>query len=220
VPSMIEKLVRATVSAAEQFGHSTVADLFPEEQAVIARAVPARRNQFTTGRRCARTALAGLGLSPVPIMPGPGGAPQWPAGVVGSITHTAGYAASAVAWAHEVRTIGLDAEPHDPLPAGVLEMVAHDEERARLAELAAASPSVPWDRVLFSAKESVYKAWYPLTLQWLEFEDISVTINPAAMTFIARLLLPDAQLPADLAAFAGRCMLSRDLILTSATALS
>jgi 4'-phosphopantetheinyl transferase EntD len=72
---------------------------------------------------------------------------------------------------------------------------------------------VCWDRLLFSAKESVYKAWFPLTGRWLGFEDADVTITPDG-TFTARLLaeLTETQPPAS---FAGRWLASGGLILTA-----
>ena len=128
--------------------------LFPAEEAVIANAVDKRRMEFATARACARAALAKLGVPAVPIVPGLRGAPQWPPGVVGSITHCAGYRASAVARDRDVITIGLDAEPHDELPAGVLGAVACRGEQARLTALGATRPDVCWDRMLFCAKEA------------------------------------------------------------------
>jgi 4'-phosphopantetheinyl transferase EntD len=151
------------VAAEEAFTDPPDVKLFPEEEAVIAKAAGKRRREFTTARACARAALARLGLPPAAILPGLRGAPQWPARVVGSMTHCAGYRACAVAHDRDVLTIGLDAEPHDALPDGVLGAVASGDEQARLAALAIAAPGVSWDRVLFSAKESVYKAWFPLT---------------------------------------------------------
>jgi 4'-phosphopantetheinyl transferase EntD len=40
-------------------------------------------------------------------------------------------------------------------------------ERAMLRDLAATAPGPCWDRLLFSAKESVYKAWFPPAGRWL-----------------------------------------------------
>ena len=137
---MIAGILPPEVSVAEEFGDVPGVLLFPEEEAVIARAVDKRRREFTTARACARAALDKLGLPPVPIVPGLRGAPGWPAGIVGSITHCAGYRAAAVARDREVVTIGLDAEPHEPLPAGVLGAIASAGEQAALAALAAARP--------------------------------------------------------------------------------
>ena len=167
---MIAEILPPPVAAVEAFDDPPGATLFPEEEAAMARAAARRRSEFTAGRACARAALAGLGLPATAIVPGQRGAPQWPPGVVGSITHCDGYRASAVAFARDVITLGLDAEPDGPLPGGVLDVVALAEERDRLPGLAAAAPQVPWDRLLFCAKEAVYKAWFPLTGRWLGFE--------------------------------------------------
>jgi 4'-phosphopantetheinyl transferase EntD len=213
---MIGDILPPEVAVAEEFGDVPDVVLFPEEEAVIVRAVDKRRREFTTARACARAALAKLGQPPVPILPGERGAPGWPDGVVGSITHCAGYRACAVARSDEVRTVGLDAEPHDKLPDGVLEAVTSEPERAMLAALAAARPQVCWDRMLFCVKESVYKAWFPLTRRWLGFEDASVDIDPAAGTFAARLLVEGPVVNGEtLTGFEGRWLVSNGLILTA-----
>ncbi len=154
---------------------------------------PARRRaEFATGRACARAALAALGLPAVPILRGPQGEPQWPAGVAGSITHCAGYRACAAARLRDVAAIGIDAEPNCPLPDGVLEDVAAPAELRWLAERRVTAPQVCWDRLLFSAKESVYKAWFPLTGRSLRFEDVAVTPDPVGRRLTVRLLAPGA----------------------------
>ena len=213
---MIGRILPPGVAAEEAFTDPPAVKLFPEEEAAIAKAVDKRRREFMTARACARAALARLGLPPAPILPGLRGAPQWPARVVGSMTHCAGYRACAVAHDRDVLTIGLDAEPHDPLPDGVLGAVACGDEQARLAALAIAAPGVSWDRVLFSAKESVYKAWFPLTRRWLGFEHVAVTIAPAAGTFAARLLVEGPEVNgAALTAFEGRWLVDAGLIITA-----
>ena len=215
---MIEEILPPGVAAAEAFGDTAPALLFPAEEAAIARAVAKRRSEFATGRACARAALAKLGLPPAPIVPGPRGAPQWPPGVTGSITHCAGYRASAVARLADVASLGLDAEPNAPLPDGVLERIAVAQERAWLPELAAAVPGVSWDRLLFCAKESVYKAWFPLTGRWLGFEQAAITVDPQAGTFTAELLEPAEALDGRrLASFAGRWLARDGLMLAAIT---
>jgi 4'-phosphopantetheinyl transferase EntD len=213
---MIGDILPPQVAAVEAFSDLPDVMLYPGEEAVIAKAVDKRRREFTTGRACARAALARLGVPSAPILPGLRGSPRWPAGVVGSITHCAGYRASAVGRTSEVITIGVDAEPHDALPDGVLEAVSSPGERARIAALAAARPEVSWDRMLFSAKESVYKAWFPLTSRWLGFEDADVDIDPAGRTFTARLLVDGPVLNGSpLTAFGGRWRVSNGLIATT-----
>ena len=187
---MIEKVLPVDIAWAEAFGDRVDAVLFPDEAAAVARAIDRRRREFATARTLAREALAGLGVAPASVPPGQRGAPRWPPGVVGSITHCAGYRAAAVGRADRVRAIGIDAEPEGPLPDGVLGRVSLPAERAMLRDLAAV-PGPRWDLLLFSAKESVYKAWFPLTGRWLGFEDAEVAIDPAAGTFTARILVAD-----------------------------
>jgi 4'-phosphopantetheinyl transferase EntD len=187
---VIEELLPPPVAAIEVFEDPPGLWLYPEEEACVARAAERRRREFTTGRLCARAALARLGLAPAAIIRGERGAPRWPDGVVGSITHCAGYRAAAVARTADLVTIGIDAEPNEPLPAGVLEPISMPQERARLAAIAASAPDVAWDRLLFSAKESVYKAWFPLTGSWLDFDGADIVFDPATATFVARLLVP------------------------------
>jgi 4'-phosphopantetheinyl transferase EntD len=213
---VIEELLPPPVAAVEAFEDLAGAELFPEEQAVIGRAVEKRRREFTTARACARAALARLGQPPVAILPGERGAPGWPPGIVGSITHCAGYRAAAVAPAAAVLAIGLDAEPDGPLPDGVLGAVSLPAERDRLAGLARSAPGPNWDRMLFCAKETVYKAWFPLTGRWLGFEEADITLDPAAGTFTARLLVGGPEIDGrELTAFGGRWLARRGLIVTA-----
>jgi 4'-phosphopantetheinyl transferase EntD len=215
---VIEEILPPGVASAEAFDDSADVTLFPEEEAAIARAVDKRRREFTTARGCARRALATLGLPPVPIVPGERGAPTWPEGVVGSMTHCDGYRASAVALADEVSSIGLDAEPNGPLPDGVLEAIATPTEIGWLAGIAGDGSGVCWDRLIFSAKESVYKAWFPLTRRWLGFEEAIVTPDPHAGTFTARLCVPGPVVDGrELTGFSGRWIVGNGLVATAIT---
>jgi 4'-phosphopantetheinyl transferase EntD len=205
---MIADILPAGAVAAESFGPPGDRELFPAEAAAVATADPLRRAEFAAGRAVARTALARLDAPAGPVLPGRAGEPRWPDGVVGSITHCAGYRACAVALARDVAAIGIDAEPCLALADGLLESVAGAAERAWLAELSAASPGIPWDRVLFSAKESAYKAWYPYTGQRPGLRSVTVQIF-AAGTFTAG-GLPGARLT-------GRWLADSGLILTAAS---
>jgi 4'-phosphopantetheinyl transferase EntD len=207
---MIEGLLPPCVSAAAVRGDVPDAMLFPEEMALLERAAEARRTEFGAARHCARQALRRLGLADVPILRGPKREPVWPAGIVGSITHCKGYRAAAVARASEILTIGIDAEPHAALPNGIDRRVLDDRERAWVAK---APVGTHWERLIFSAKESVYKAWFPLAQAWLGFEDATIAIDPATGTFRANLLIePPAGVPAT---FDGRYMIDDGLIATA-----
>lgn len=216
---MIEELLSPRCETAESYGDPPGEAAFPEEAAVIANAVAVRRREFATVRACAREALGRFGVAPAPFVPGARGEPKWPAGFVGSMTHCAGYRAAAVARSADIATIGIDAEPNQPLPSeGVLGRVLRPEERRQLAALAAHRPDVSWDRLFFSAKESVYKAWSPLTGRWLDFTEATVTFQPRTATFSARLLV-DGPLVDGVAlrGFEGRFLVRGGLLLTATT---
>jgi enterobactin synthetase component D / holo-[acyl-carrier protein] synthase len=185
---VIEAILPAEVAVAEtrEDGDRDEAALFPEERALVARAVPKRRREFAAGRACAHQALERLGFPPEPVGAGERGEPLWPAGAVGSITHCRGYCGAAVAHARDLTAIGIDAEPHAALPAGLLGDIAQAEERAALAALARTDPEIHWDRLLFSAKEAAYKAWHPLAGRWLGLLDTTIEIEAAEGRFVAR----------------------------------
>lgn len=181
---MIPRLLPACVVTAEAGDDDWTAPLLPDEEPLVARAVEKRRREFTAGRTCARRALERLGWPAFPIVAGPKREPLWPVGVVGAITHCRGYCAAAVARGADVRGLGIDAELRAPLPAGVTEMVCTEGERERVAAL----PGDHWTTLIFSAKESIYKAWYPLAQRWLDYQDADLTFDPDGGTFAARIL--------------------------------
>lgn len=150
-------------------------NLLGREKTEVARAVPRRRSEFATARRCARDLMEQLGLPAVPILPGPDRAPRWPPEVVGSLTHCEGFVGAALAKRKDVRSVGIDAEPDSPLPRGVLELVALPCELRMLQRLPPGQ--LAWDRLLFSIKEAVYKACYPLDREWRDFPSMHVRID-------------------------------------------
>jgi 4'-phosphopantetheinyl transferase EntD len=113
----------------------------------------------------------------------------------------------------EIAGIGIDAEIHDSLPQDVIGTVCVAEEIAWLRQ---APARLHWDRVLFSAKESVYKAWFPVTQRWLGFEDVAITIEAAEGTFRVR---PLVSLPSEfdraLRQFVGRFLVRNGVVITA-----
>ncbi len=146
----------------------------PAEAPAVERAVPSRRTEFASARECARAALGRLhpawGTIPVPRRDD--GAPQWPEGVVGAISHCDGLHAAAVAPEDGIGALGIDVEPARPLPASVAELVLNDSERRSLA----ASGAI--DTVGFSLKEALFKTWWPRTGTWLDFSEAEVEARP------------------------------------------
>jgi 4'-phosphopantetheinyl transferase EntD len=208
--SIIGSLLPTDVASVEATASMPTDVLFSEEMALIQRAVLNRRAEFATARWCAREALIELGVGPVAILSGPDREPLWPKGIVGSITHCRGYHAAAVARAANVRSIGIDAEPDEPLAEGTLQLIALPVERAQLA--------APWgphlDRLLFSAKESVYKTWFPLARRWLGFGDAVVTLHQNGSFDV------DITVAGPFAALTGYWIVNNDIIVTAITLLA
>ncbi|WP_153348178.1 4'-phosphopantetheinyl transferase Npt [Nocardia aurantia] len=217
---MIGQILPSGVASAELLDYPEGLRPFPAEEHLIAKAVEKRRRDFIGARHCARQALAQLGEPQVAIGKGERGMPMFPQGIVGSLTHCDGYRAAALAHRLRWRSIGIDAEPHDTLPDGVLDSVSLPAERDWLRG-AIADTGLHLDRLLFCAKEATYKAWFPLTLRWLGFEDahITFTIDAAGSTgtFHSDLLIPgqvvDGGVP--LTSFDGRWAITEGLILTA-----
>jgi 4'-phosphopantetheinyl transferase EntD len=215
--SVFAGLLPTTVELAEAHPeHTNVAldSLFPIEAERMAKAVEKRRREFALGRRLARDGLARLGVAPTAIPMGPDRAPEWPGGIVGSITHTKSWCAAAVARADDVAGLGLDVEMAEDLahklwdsictPRDLAWLDAHPEgERARLA------------KAIFSAKESAYKAQYLVTRTYLGFMAMSVELDVAAGTFVATFEQPSGQafVPGDV--LRGRVRWTRDVVATA-----
>ena len=214
---LIGPLLPDAVAAAEIYTDPPGLAPLPEEEPLIAKSVVKRRTEFIGARHCARIALAELGIGPVPILKGDKGEPRWPDGVVGSLTHCEGYRGAVVAHRRDVRSLGIDAEPHDVLPKGVLDSISLPAERDQLATLPG---GLHWDRILFCAKEATYKAWFPLTHRWLGFEDAHITFTvgptPAAGTFVSRILIdPAAEHGPPLTELSGQWSVTDGLALTA-----
>jgi 4'-phosphopantetheinyl transferase EntD len=213
LPPLIGALLGGPIEAVELREGEPADPLLPAEAALLDEVVESRRRHFAAGRHCAHRALERLGVPDAQILVGPDRAPLWPEGIVGSITHCETYAAAAVARRDDVAALGIDAEPHAPLPEGVPRLVVGEAERDWLES---AGGSTCWDRVLFSAKESVFKAWSPLTDSWLGFKDAEVSLSPRDGTFRARLLVPGPEVAGGpLTRLDGRFAVHDGLVLTA-----
>jgi 4'-phosphopantetheinyl transferase EntD len=197
---VIGELLPAGAAFAELAIIGDAPPLLGDEELAVARAVAKRRREFAFGRACARAAL---GMD-VAIAVGQGGAPIWPAGYAGSITHTDDYAAAAVV---RENLIGID-----------VESLAH---ASKIAELAATVAKTDGERavapaLVFSAKESVYKCLYPTARVFLDFGDVELTF--AAGEF--RVLRAAGYPSRDVAAIRGRFAISATHVATVATLTS
>ncbi|CAG0939179.1 4'-phosphopantetheinyl transferase Npt [Gammaproteobacteria bacterium] len=149
--------------------------LFPEEAAAAAGFAPARLAEFRLGRACARRALRSLGLPPVAVAVGARREPCWPAGIVGSISHAGGLAVAAAARSSMLAALGLDIEAAEALDPGLIATVCRPEETRRLPANATAAAAEAL--LLFSAKEAVYKALWPLVRRFIDFQDVAIILD-------------------------------------------
>ena len=161
--------------AAELRGPGEASRLKPEEAQSVARAVPKRIQEFAAGRQCARRALAELGRVDVPIPVADDRQPIWPAGVVGSITHTVGLCAAVVAERTRVEALGVDTELCGAVKPELWQTICVAEESAWIRALPPGERAAAVT-LLFSAKEAFYKCQYPLVGERLSFDDLCVTV--------------------------------------------
>lgn len=133
------------------------------------------------GRAVARDLLAALGLGRPDIPRAADGVPIWPAGILGSISHDAAFAAAVVTHKGTYSGIGIDVEPAEPLDAVLARLVASPKERTAFA-------AEPYgDRVLFAIKEAAFKAVYPDDRIFIEFANLTVDkANHTARTSYGR----------------------------------
>lgn len=193
------KVLTPGLYGAELFDLGQELPLHPEEERIVAGAAPKRRRDFALGRACAHAALAELDLDKGPIARAGNGAPVWPAGLVGSITHTPGYAAALVARAADFAGLGVDAELVGGVTPDLWPRLFGGGEREALAQRADSSRLAT---ILFSAKEACHKAGRERVLR---FHDLHVV--PGENHFTAR---------RGTEAFEGRYAVQGDLVVTVA----
>jgi 4'-phosphopantetheinyl transferase EntD len=167
------------VMTAEHWGAGSEAAMLPQEALCVAQARPKRRQEFAAGRDCARRALRALGIADAPMLINDDRTPQWPDGIVGSITHTGGYCAAAVARRSRFRGIGIDAEGLNVVEPQLWPDICTTEELAWLMTRPA-EQRMALATLMFSAKEAFYKSQYAVTGRWVAFHEVTVTIGRGA----------------------------------------
>jgi 4'-phosphopantetheinyl transferase EntD len=154
--------------------------------------------------------LAELGIASRPLVPRSDRSPTWPAGVVGSITHTKDYCAVVVARGSALRSVGVDAEADRTLELGLITLICTAEERQRMAR----RPHGDRDAIVyFAGKEAFYKCQYPLTRTFLDFQDVDLELDHAAGTLRVRAVRGLAQSCDWLAQLRGRFLRRDQLVL-------
>lgn len=160
-----------------------------DEPITLTNAVNKRKAEYLAGRYAAREALKELTQQNYQIPIGDNRAPQWPDGISGSITHTETYALAAVSYFSDHQTIGVDLEPwiSPRLAKELAPRITDTYEQALLEQC-----ELEFHQgitLIFSAKESLYKALYPQAKQFFGFEDARVDwIDPNGGQFRITLL--------------------------------
>lgn len=160
--------------------------LWPEEAAHLGpNSAQGRRFSFALGRAAARDALAELGIAPTAIRRGPSGDPAWPDGIVGAISHTGDLAVAIVGRQSDYTGLGIDLEQLSPgLSLRAARLVCTPSEMAWVGDAGGTHRGT----MLFSAKEAVFKALFPIERVWLGFGDAELEWQPERCAFEARLL--------------------------------
>ncbi|MEJ2694395.1 MAG: 4'-phosphopantetheinyl transferase superfamily protein [Candidatus Thiodiazotropha sp.] len=144
-----------------------------QEERLIEGAVEKRRREFRAGRHAARAALASLAAPDLPLLRGERREPLWPSGYLGSITHCRDLCIAVCARNGEIVGLGIDVEPLDPLPRGVDRYIHTEQEAAFIAD----NPGLHPERLIFSAKESLFKCYYPLVQRYFGFHAVALSFD-------------------------------------------
>ncbi|MGP6156222.1 MAG: 4'-phosphopantetheinyl transferase family protein [Vulcanimicrobiaceae bacterium] len=173
--SLAGELFAFGVAAAELREGGDASLLLEAERAECASAVPKRVAEFAAGRLCARRALSALGLEGVAVGRNADRSPAWPFGFTGSITHTLGFCAAAVARSSDCEALGIDAEIVGRVTPEVWPYVFTLAELA-LVDALPVRQGAALATLIFSAKEAFYKCQHALTGEWLEFGDVTLEL--------------------------------------------
>lgn len=184
---MIDKILPSSVITVVATPEMWEQACYPEEWELVKNAVSKRQNEFQAGRNCARKALKKLGIENFPLLSGNKRQPLWPKNIIGSITHCGDYCAAALYQGSEYVSIGIDVEEKTALEKDSLDLVCTANEKLWLKETNLTNTF--WSKVFFCAKECIYKCYYPLTHNYLDFLEAELKLNPKDNTFHAELLI-------------------------------
>ena len=135
-----------------------------------------RKNAFTSGRYAAHLAQNELGLEPSEI-PALGRRPIWPVGQVGAITHSTKYAAAIVS--EDLFSVGLDVERLGRIKEKLYHKLFTAAELDAINQMAGSE----MESVIFSAKESIFKAIYSIVQRYVNFQEVELVLKPENSSF-------------------------------------
>lgn len=147
--------------------------LTPAEFHFVVAVSDKRKKEFSTGRFCARRALDDLNASNTEILMGADREPIWPAGVLGSISHSQRLTGAIVGRSTDFFSIGLDIEKTGGIQPDMWDLIYTDAEQAFLHKIPRAQLEL-FSTLLFSFKESFYKFQFPVSRQFIDFKDVEI----------------------------------------------
>jgi 4'-phosphopantetheinyl transferase EntD len=171
-------ILPADVAVREDWIVNLPSQLDADERGCCQGSAACRTREFAAGRACARQALASLGAANATVGKGASREPVWPAGFVGSISHTLEYCAAAVASDDRFVALGIDIERCTRFEEGLLRLVCTEKERRWCG-----GQKEFGGCLLFSAKESAFKALYPLVHFDPGFHALECEVNVERGTF-------------------------------------
>ncbi|MAB27326.1 MAG: hypothetical protein CL580_06685 [Alteromonadaceae bacterium] len=149
-------------------------DPHPDEREDIASAAPHRQKEFVAGRQLARALSDQLGLTPAPLRRAEDQSPVWPSDRTGSLSHCDTLCLAAVGKRNAIQSVGVDVETVGRVEEKLWPTLFTEKEADYFSSLAADTVTLE-TTLFFSAKESFYKCQYPLTQEWVGFQDVEIT---------------------------------------------
>ncbi|WP_161860670.1 4'-phosphopantetheinyl transferase family protein [Algicella marina] len=208
-------LFPAEISVAATDPRREYEGLMAEEVKAIVRATPRRRREFVAGRVAARHAMSALGYGHNSVPSGSDRAPVWPPGLVGSISHTGSVCMSVVARSSTASAIGIDVETDEPLSQDLWDTVLTSSDQSMLRSFPRADRG-RIAKIIFSAKECVYKCQYPISKKLFGFDMLNITLDMEGYRFWAT--LNDDVAPFSRGtSFAGNFALTDNVVITGMT---
>ncbi len=161
-------------------------EIYPEEQDYVTNVATKRYREFTAGRLCAREVLKKLGIDNFPLLVGDNREPLWPSGIVGSISHCRDNCIVVASMDRRIAGLGVDIEDIAPLEAEIIALVCRQKEKQWITNVY--EPGYPdWAKIIFSAKESVYKCLFPAKNIHLDFKEVQIEFDIPNNEFIVDL---------------------------------
>lgn len=160
--------------------------LHPLERAAMGRAIVRRQREYAAGREAARRAMRLIGWPEAPVPSAPDRSPQWPPGLIGSISHTRDACLVLVAPCARFLGIGVDIDMHEPVEPHLWPLICTPAEQEALVTWPESERGLAVIR-LFSAKEAVFKWQFPLHGRMLDFQHVHIGHAQGNSTFVAHI---------------------------------